>query len=98
MPVDPSQTPQAVMDPQDSAIQMPSAADGAPPVGAATQMKSPSPELQQAAASAAAQTPTAPSPEVQAAAAQKEHHSRIGKLFSSVMQGGSGSSASQMWR
>ena len=41
MPVDPTQTPQAVMDPQGSAIQMPSAEDAASsPGGAAQQQKS----------------------------------------------------------
>ena len=58
MPVDPTQTPQAVMDPDNSAIQMPSAADGVSfSNGAEQQMKS---APVQAAQPQAAAAPAAP--------------------------------------
>src|SRR5882724_8703128 len=91
MPVDPSQTPQAVMDPQESSLQLPSSTeDGAS--APAQPMKSPSPELQPVA-----QAP-APTPEQQAAVAQHARHTAVGRFFHGLVNSGSRSSASNFWR
>jgi len=81
MPVDPTQTPQAVMDPDNSAIQMPSAADGVSfSNGAEQQMKS---APVQAAQPQAAAAPAAPAgvPPVTATSKNPAMHSFISRVL-----------------
>jgi hypothetical protein len=73
-----------------TAVPQPDASAPAPPVVANPQNAQP--------AAAPPQPAPAPSPEQQAAVAQNAKHNAIGRFFSTLVGGGSGSSASQMWR